>query len=121
MSSLYEQLGGDAAIDQLVDIFYRKVIRDNLLYPFFDEVDMARQIQKQKAFLTMVLGGPNGYTGRDLRSAHAPLLRHGITDQHFDAVMTHLVDSLRELGVDPAAIAAVAELAESTRRDVLCR
>ena len=121
MSNLYAQLGGEAAVDQLVDIFYRKVIRDSLLYPYFDDVDMQRQIRKQKAFLTMVLGGPNDYTGKDLRSAHAPLIQRGVADEHFDAVMVHLTDSLRELDVDPTAISAVVELAEGMRRDVLCR
>lgn len=121
MSSLYDQLGGNAALDQLVDIFYRKVIRDPLLYPFFDDVDMPRQILKQKAFLTMVLGGPNDYTGKDLRSAHAPLIRRGVSDLHFDVVLEHLVESLREIGASPDTIDSVTAIAESTRRDVLCR
>lgn len=40
MSSLYQQLGGSAAIDQAVDIFYRKMLSDDRVAGFFDDVDM---------------------------------------------------------------------------------
>lgn len=56
--SVYDQIGGAAAVDAAVDIFYRKVLTDDRISRFFDDVDMDRQSAKQKAFLTMVLGGP---------------------------------------------------------------
>ena len=52
--SLYEKLGGEAAVNAAVDIFYRKVLTDDGISDFFDDVDMERQALKQKAFLTMV-------------------------------------------------------------------
>ena len=72
-TSLYERIGGDAALDAAVDLFYRKVLADPGINHFFDTTDMDEQRGKQKAFLSMVFGGPNGYSGKDLRSAHAPL------------------------------------------------
>lgn len=119
MSSLYERLGGAGAIDAAVDLFYRKVLADALLAPFFDDVDMPGQIAKQKAFLTMVTGGPNDYTGADMREAHKGLV--GINDAHFDAVVGHLGATLTELGVPEADIAEVAAVAESVRAHVLNR
>lgn len=119
--SLYEQLGGAPAFDAAVEIFYRKVLGDARLAPFFDGVDMDRQMAKQKAFLTMVTGGPNQYTGKDMRTAHAHLVARGLTDVHFDAVVQHLGATLSELGASAAAIAKVAALAESVRGDVLSR
>ena len=62
MSSLFEQIGGDAAVDAAVDVFYRKVLSDDRISSFFEDVDMATQAAKQKAFLTMAFGGPNNYT-----------------------------------------------------------
>ena len=38
--------------------FYRKVLADERISRFFDDVDMERQAAKQKAFLTMVTSGP---------------------------------------------------------------
>jgi hemoglobin len=121
VTSLYDQLGGAAAIDAAVDIFYRKVLGDERIAHYFDDVDMDRQIAKQKAFLTLAFGGPNHYTGRDMRRAHAHLVARGLGDEHFDAVVGHLADTLRELGVDDARIGEVAAVAESVRGEVLGR
>ncbi len=57
MSSVFEQIGGAAAVDAAVDIFYRKVLRDKRIAQFFETVDMDAQRNKQKAFLTMALRG----------------------------------------------------------------
>lgn len=121
MSSLYEQIGGEKAMDEAVDIFYRKVLSDDRISRFFEGVDMDRQAAKQKAFLTMVFGGPNNYTGKDMRRAHAHLVAQGLNDSHFNAVVENLGETLRELGVGDAQIAEVAKIAEGARNDVLGR
>ncbi|MGZ4956463.1 group I truncated hemoglobin [Methylobacter sp.] len=117
--SLYEQLGGEAAVNAAVDIFYRKVLADYRINRFFDNSDMEKQIAKQKAFLTMAFGGPNNYSGTDMRSAHARLVKMGLNASHFDAVMEHLGATLTELNVPQELIAQAAAIAESTRNDVL--
>lgn len=121
MASLYEQLGGQAAVEAAVDSFYRKVLTDDRVSHFFANTDMDRQIAKQKAFLTMAFGGPHHYTGRDMRSAHAPLLQMGLNDSHVDTIIELLGQTLAELGVAEDLIQQVAAIAESTRNDVLGR
>ena len=118
---LYEEIGGAPAVDAAVDIFYRKVLRDERIKGFFTGVDMARQAAKQKSFLTMAFGGPNAYTGLDMRKGHAHLVQRGLTDLHFDAVVENLAATLRELKVADQLIAQVAAIAVSTRKDVLGR
>ena len=120
--TLYEQLGGEAAVNAAVDIFYRKVLEDYRINRFFDNKDMEKQIAKQKSFLTMAFGGPNNYSGRDMREAHAHMVKKlGLDDSHFDAVMEHLGATLQELNVPQDLIAQAAAIAESTRDDVLNR
>jgi hemoglobin len=121
MASLYEKLGGAPAIDVAVGIFYRRMLSDPRVASFFDGVDMDRQAAKQKAFLTMVLGGPSQYTGKDMRQAHAHLVGRGLSDPHVDVVIEHLGATLKQLGVADAQIAEVAALANSVRDDVLGR
>ncbi len=121
MATIYEQLGGQGSIDASVERFYRKVLGDERIARFFDDVDMQGQMAKQRAFLTMVLGGPNNYTGRDMRQAHQRLAAMGLNDQHFDAVVEHLGRTLVELGVPMSLISQVAAIAESVRNDVLNR
>jgi hemoglobin len=117
--SLYERLGGEPAVNASVDIFYRKVLNDYRINRFFGDVDMDQQIAKQRAFFTMAFGGPNNYTGQDMRNAHARLVKLGLNDSHFDAVMEHLGATLTELKVPANLIAEAAAIAESTRNDVL--
>ncbi|MGO8754604.1 MAG: group I truncated hemoglobin [Gallionellaceae bacterium] len=119
--SLYDEIGGEAAVNAAVDIFYRKVLKDDRIKRFFDDVDMAKQAAKQKAFLTMAFGGPNKYTGEDMRKGHAHLVARGLNDSHFDAVVEDLGATLKELNVPANLIAQVAAIAESTRNDVLGR
>jgi hemoglobin len=118
---LYEELGGAAAVDAAVDIFYRKVLKDERISRFFTGVDMTKQAAKQKAFLTMAFGGPNHYTGQDMRKGHAHLVTRGLNDSHFDAVVENLGATLKELNVSDKLIGQVAAVAETTRNDVLGR
>jgi hemoglobin len=118
-NSLYDRLGGAGAIEAATALFYEKVLADPLISGYFDDVNMRRQIQMQESFLTMALGGPNHYSGRDLRSAHAAL--PGLEDKHFDRVIEHLGDTLRELGVAEPEIAEAGKIADSVRGDVLNR
>lgn len=120
-ASLFDQLGGEAAVEAAVDIFYRKVLSDYRINRFFDNSNMEQQAAKQKAFLTMAFGGPNNYSGTDMRTAHAKFVKMGLNDSHFDAVMEHLTATLVELSAPPELIAQVAAIAESTRTDILGR
>ncbi|MFV2004086.1 MAG: group 1 truncated hemoglobin [Gammaproteobacteria bacterium] len=121
MATLYERLGGEAAVDTAVDIFYRKVLADDRINKYFENVDMEAQAAKQKSFLTMVFGGPNNYTGKDMREGHKHLVERGLNDSHVDAVIENLGNTLKELGVDDADIQEVADIANSVRDDVLNR
>ncbi len=119
--TLYERIGGEAAVNAAVDNFYRKVLSDDRVNYFFDNVDMEKQIVKQKGFLTMVFGGPNHYTGKDMREGHRHLLQRGLNDSHVDAILELLGNTLRELGVTEQDILEVAGIANSVRDDVLDR
>ncbi len=118
-ATLYERIGGEAAVNAAVELFYRKVLSDYRINRFFNNADMDTQIAKQKAFFTMAFGGPNNYTGTDMRNAHARLVKMGLDNSHFDAVMEHLGATLQELNVPADLIAEAAAIAESTRKDVL--
>ncbi len=118
-ASLYDQIGGEAAVDAAVELFYRKVLADHRINRFFDKTNMEEQIAKQKAFFTMAFGGPNNYTGGDMRTVHAHLVKMGLDNSHFDAVMENLGATMTELGVPDNLIAQAAAIAESTRKDVL--
>ena len=122
MSTLFEKLGGADAVDAAVDKFYVKVLADERIKDFFQGVDMKRQAGHQKRFLTYAFGGTPNYPGRSMRVAHQRLVaEHGLSDEHFDAVLENLASTLQDMGVPEELIAEAAAIAESTRDDVLNR
>lgn len=117
--SLYHRLGGKPSIDAAVELFYKKVLADDRIKAFFDDINMNAQRRKQKAFLSAAFGGPEPWTGKDMRKAHANL--PGLTEAHFNAVAENLQKTLEELKVPRELITEVLTIAASTRDDVLNR
>ncbi len=120
--SLYDRVGGDSAMELAVDVFYRKVLDDDLIGKFFEDVDMEAQRLKQKSFLAMAFGGPYQYTGKDMRDVHRHMVeRLGLSDRHFDRLMAHFKASMLEIHIPEPEIDGMCEILESFRDDVLNR
>ncbi|WP_446214907.1 group I truncated hemoglobin [Micromonospora sp. IBHARD004] len=101
-SSHYERIGGAGSVKAAVELFYDRVLVDPDLAGYFTEVNMVEQRRHLALMLTVVLGGPNEYSGRGLAEAHQPL---NIPVEHYVKVGEHLTATLTELGV-PADILA---------------
>ncbi|WP_433320090.1 group I truncated hemoglobin [Micromonospora sp. CA-269861] len=101
-ASHYDRIGGASSVKAAVELFYEKVLVDPALAGYFADVDMAGQRRHLALMLTVVLGGPNEYTGRGLAEAHQPL---NIPVEHYAKVGEYLTVTLTELGV-PADILA---------------
>ncbi len=121
MGSLFDQLEGEEPIRAVVDLFYEKVLANDLLKDFFAAVDMDVLRAKQTAFMIKVLGGPDNYDGKDMATAHASLADKGVSDEHFDAAIFCLQEALVESGVWGPTVEDVVSVVESTREDVLGR
>ncbi len=117
--SLYTDLGGDAAVDAAVEIFYDKVLADDQVNYFFDGMVMSHQKRMLKHFLIFAFGGPNNYSGRNMRSAHQRQVEQGLSAAHFDRIVEHLGGTLQQLKVPNDKIQAAANIANSVRSDVL--
>ena len=105
-TSLYDRLGGAAAVDGLIEAFYVRVLADPKLAPFFVDTPLDRLRAMQKQFFSMALGGPVEYTGRSMAHAHHS---RGISRVHFAHFVEHLVETLKDIGVEEADTDAVIE------------
>ncbi|WP_222435717.1 group I truncated hemoglobin [Fluviispira vulneris] len=119
MNSFYEQVGGEKAMEKAVNVFYRKVLKDQTIKHFFNDIDMNKQMQKQKAFFTLLFDGPNNYTGKDLKTGHEHLVKRGLNDSHFDAVLSHLQSTFIELSIPDEITNTLSAKAEAARALVL--
>jgi hemoglobin len=108
MSTLFDKLGGQQGIEQVVDDFYKRVLSDSTLSPFFARTDLDRQRRQQAAFFSQIFDGPKQYSGRQMPETHKGL---NLQQQHFDAIVKHLRESLTGRGVSAEDInAAVARV-----------
>jgi hemoglobin len=118
--SIFEKLGGEAAVSIAVDVFYGKVLADERIKHFFSGVDMGQQKIHMERFMKYAFGGSTNYSGKSLRDAHKHLVeKMGLSDEHFDAVLENLGTALKDIGVDAGLVAEAAQIVESTRSDVL--
>ena len=122
MTTLFEKLGGEEAVELAVDKFYDRVLNDEWIKHFFENIDMNRQREHQKAFLTYAFGGAPQYDGRTMRETHKRLVEEmGLKSEHFDAVAEDLVEALKEIGLSEDLIGEVAAVAAAPdhKREVL--
>ena len=117
--SLFERIGGEKAVQTTVVKMYDKILDDNLLAPFFENIDVDALRRSQMAFVTVAFGGPNHYTGKNMRSAHKDAVSKGLSDTHFDRVAMHLKAAMEELNVPADLIAEALAIVASTRNEVL--
>ena len=104
MASIYEEIGGREAVGAAVEDFYRRVLADAALAPYFENKDMVRLKAQQSAFIAAAVGGPERYKGLNMEAAHDGL---GITDEAFDKVVKHLASTLTDLGVAAPTVEAI--------------
>jgi hemoglobin len=95
---LFEELGGQAALNAAVDLLYERLLADPVTCTWFEEIDMVRLRLHQQAFLAVVFDGPELYDGRSMRIAHSGL---GISDAAYTAAVAHAHEVFVELGVEP--------------------
>jgi hemoglobin len=99
--TLYDNLGGKAAIVAVVDEFVSRVAADKRINDFFTAI--ARDPQRMASFkgklvdqICQASGGPCQYTGKSMKQAHAGM---GITSEDFNALVEDLVGALDKFHV----------------------
>ena len=102
--SLFEQLGGEEGVGNLVDDFYVRILADAELAPFFENANREGLIRMQKEFFSSALGGPALYSGRPLSEVHAG---RGIEKRHLARFVEHLLQTLKETDLDENAVNAI--------------
>lgn len=117
--SLFNRVGGDAAVEAATNIFYEKFLYNTEIKPFFKGVSMPNQIGKMRSFLTVVLKGDINYNRERIRKVHQPLIRRGLKKRHFDLFIQMMVESLTQLEIPQELIEEFTTVTEAFRDDIL--
>ena len=91
-TTLFERIGGEQGVNNLVRSFYDRVLADPELAPFFEDASIDRLYRMQFEFFAAALGGPVKYSGLSINQAHHGL---GIEQVDFSRLVNHLIDTLR--------------------------
>jgi len=119
--TLFETIGGRFKINAAVESFYKRVLADESLRPFFEGVGMEHLRGRQSMFLAMLLGGKVVYTGRDIREAHEHARTMGMDASHFEKFLEHFRAALEEVGVEHDKLEQIIKLLRQSRGAVLDR
>jgi len=104
--SLYERLGQSEGIRRIVDDVIDAHLQNPLVQPRFQQVsDLEHARKMAHEFFCAGSGGPDPYTGRDMRGAHRGM---NISEQEYLAAMDDIMGALQKNRVD-----------ETTQKDVL--
>ena len=104
MDTLFNKLGGQQGLEQIVDEFYKRILADNTLNHYFAHTDMVKQRHQQVAFFAKIFEGPDQYAGRSMEQTHTGMK---LQQQHFDAIAKHLSEAVAVRGVSPEDAKAV--------------
>ncbi|SFC08905.1 group I truncated hemoglobin [Tropicimonas isoalkanivorans] len=114
-TNLFDKYGGFSTVSKIVMRLYDKLLDDDDVGPFFDDVDMPKLIDHQTKFVATLMGGPASFSDTHIERAHRNL---DIEPLHFDRLKALVDETLREFDVEDEDIEAV--LAEfEARRDIL--
>jgi hemoglobin len=116
--SLYERLGGQAAIVAVVDDFVGNVAADRRINGFFAHTDIARLKFNLVQQICAGTGGPCIYTGRDMKTTHAGL---GIRSKHFNALVQDLGKTLKKFKVPAKEQGELVAILAPMKRDIVTR
>lgn len=111
-TSLFDKYGGFRVLRGVIMDFYDRVLDNDELYHFFVDVDMARLIDHQTKFFTMVLGGPASFSDERIARAHAHMT---VNHTQFDEVVVVLRESLVDAGLTAEDIETTLAAIEARR------
>jgi len=114
--SLYNKYGGFSQVNRIVMAFYDDLLDSDEIGPYFDHVDMKRQIDHQTKFIAFLLGGPAHFAPDHLKRVHDGLR---ITEAHFDELKVIFRGTLENSNFSPEDVVTVLDLIEYYRNQVV--
>lgn len=94
--SLYERLGGAKRIQAIANDAVEFHLVNPVIAPRFQNHDIGKLKQLAFEFFCAGTGGPEAYTGRDMRTAHTGM---NISEQEYVATMDDILKSMEKHGV----------------------
>ena len=96
--SLFDKYGGFSTVSRIVLSLYDRLLDDDDVGPFFDDVDMPKLIDHQTKFVSSLMGGPASFTDDHIARAHRGMV---IENHHFDRLKEMVSETLEDFDIAP--------------------
>lgn len=114
--SLYQRLGGRAAIEAMVDDSIGNIAADARINHRFHNLDAAKLSKSLVDLVCERTGGPCVYTGMDMSAAHEGMY---ITEAEFDALVEDMVKSMDKFKMPAREKAEVLAMLAKTKNAIV--
>lgn len=115
-ATLYERVGGHAAVARLVLDFYDRVLECDDLAPYFASVDMRRLVEHQAKFVSSIMGGPTSYSDQELAEIHSHLR---VDSAAFESLADIFAETVGDHLADPADAARIVEIVRQRKARIV--
>lgn len=117
--TIYEAIGGQEAVDKIIDSLYKHIGAHEKLIPIFPD-DLQESARKQRLFLTQFFGGPRLY----LEERGHPMLKRRhmefeITPERKDAWLECMNKALHEANIKEPYLSAIFERLTMTAQHMI--
>ncbi len=117
-ATLYERLGGNKIIEQVVSDTIDRTASDPVTRRSFDKVNLANVKKKVVEQICELANGPCKYSGDSMKLSHQGL---EIREAEFYGMVQHLRDALDRAGVQQSAKNELLKLLAPMKRDIVTR
>lgn len=115
--SLYERLGGATGISAIVEDIIAAHLASPVVGARFQKIeDLEHAKRMARDFFCAGAGGPEKYTGKDMRTAHHGM---GISEREFLVVVDDVMGVLRRHAIDEATQGDVLQILNSFKGDIV--
>lgn len=119
--SLFERLGGSSGIEHIVEEVASRHLENPAINarfrPYLEQPQKLQELKVHLArFLEMGSGGPQRYTGRDMKSTHKGM---NISPGEYMAALDDIMGALAKVGVDAQTQNDVLAVAWSLKADII--
>lgn len=118
---LYERIGGRSAVEETLDVFFRRVLEDERINQFFEGFDIDKLRNQQRKFINFSLGGTDPADAQAAHDAVEFLVEKDLDSDHFDMLVENIASSLEELGVPQDLVDEARVLAKSLKDEVVLK
>ena len=115
--TLYERLGGNDGIAKIVDDAVDAHLNNPIVKTRFENAtDIQRTKRLAHEFFCAGSGGPEPYTGRDMRAIHTGM---NISEQEYIEVMDDIIGALEKNGIGEETKKDVVAILYSLKDDII--